>query len=347
MEVKSYNTVRAHAVIPLKDLLPLGLPLSMFIDPVNLCNFRCTFCPTGDFELLGQFKRPKGSMKYDLYCKIIDDLQLMCKTNNKRLHRLHLYKDGEPLLNKNLGKMIVYAKEKEVSDSVETTTNGALLTQEKAREVIECDLDVIRISVEHVSDSGYKKVTQTYDSYETILRNVEFLFHEKERLNSSLQVFTKIVDMNLSDEDKEKFRKDFSPISDFINIDQLMGWSMSEAEDWKQGNTVSTGMDGVTTLKTRKVCPEPFSKLAVNFDGTVSICCVDWTHGTVVGDLKTQSLLEVWNGEALNKFRLLHLNGKRSQIEACSKCDYLNGLPEYSMIDNEAERLLKIYSNGQ
>ena len=115
MESKSYNSVRKYSVIPLKELLPLPLPLSMFIDPVNLCNFRCTFCPTGDFELLGKFKRPKGSMKYDLYTKIIDDLQFMCKTNNKRLYRLHLYKDGEPLLNKNIRNMIAYAKEKKVN----------------------------------------------------------------------------------------------------------------------------------------------------------------------------------------------------------------------------------------
>ena len=40
-ESKSYNAVRKYTVIPLKELLPLALPLSMFIDPVNLCNFRC------------------------------------------------------------------------------------------------------------------------------------------------------------------------------------------------------------------------------------------------------------------------------------------------------------------
>ena len=36
--------LKAH---PLAELLPLKVPYSLNIDPSNVCNFRCTFCPTG------------------------------------------------------------------------------------------------------------------------------------------------------------------------------------------------------------------------------------------------------------------------------------------------------------
>ena len=62
------------------------------------CNFRCTFCPTGDYELLKSVSRPLGVMPYELFCKIIDDL----KEFPEKLKSLRLYKDGEPFLNKNL-----------------------------------------------------------------------------------------------------------------------------------------------------------------------------------------------------------------------------------------------------
>ena len=42
------------------------------IDPSNLCNFRCTFCPTGEKSLLGKYERPKGVMPFELFSKIIN-----------------------------------------------------------------------------------------------------------------------------------------------------------------------------------------------------------------------------------------------------------------------------------
>lgn len=344
MELQPYKYItNDSSTVPLKEMLPLAVPLSLFIEPTNLCNFRCQFCPTGDFDLLKQVGRPKGSMEYELYIKIIDDLRVMCEENETKLKGLQLYKDGEPLLNKNLEKMVKYAKEQNVSESVETTTNGAAITKKRAVELIECGIDVIRVSIEHTTDAGYKKITQTFGNYNKIKSNVEFLFYEKERRNSNLKIHTKIVDSGLSKEEKDKFIADFSSISDSLNIDKLMGWSKSYVTDWKLGQNVVTGMDGITELKKRVVCPEPFLHLAINFDGTVSICCVDWSYGTIVGDLRTQSLAEIWSGERLRSFRLVHLKGKRNQIDVCSDCDYLEGFPEYRNLDGETDRLLQVY----
>lgn len=36
---------------PLQELLPLEQPLRIFIDPCDICNFRCKFC----FQSYGKF----------------------------------------------------------------------------------------------------------------------------------------------------------------------------------------------------------------------------------------------------------------------------------------------------
>jgi len=271
---------------PLADLLPLAMPLSLLIDPTNKCNFQCTFCPTGDSGLLDSVGRSLGFMDYDLFTKIIDDLGSMCSEEGGKLRKLDLYKDGEPLLNKKLASMIAYAKEKEVSDQVAVTTNGAALTKKRASELLESGLDFIRISIEHVNDDGYREITKTFSDYDRIRRNVEVLYNEKIRTNNDLHMHVKIVDTGLSEEEKEKFIADFSPISDTINIDCLMGWS--NGYDKENDIPISSlhGMTGTNKQNEQIVCPEPFKTLAVNFDGTVSVCCVDWSHGTVVGDLR-------------------------------------------------------------
>lgn len=323
------------------NLLPLTTPLSIFIDPCNLCNFKCTFCPTSDQELLKSINRPRGMMNYDLFCKIINDIGQF----DNRVRKLHLYKDGEPLLNPDLCRMIKYAKQKDIADSVETTTNGSLLNEAKSIEIIESGLDVIRISVEHVSDKGYKAITKTFSDYKTIRKNLKFLFKEKERRKSQLKMHTKILDVKLSNNEKEKFLEDFSPYSDSVNIDTLMGWSFSEKKEFTLGVKVNTGMDSKSILKKeRRICPEPFKSLCVNFNGEVSVCCVDWSHGTVIGNANEESLINIWNGKKLQQFRKIHLKNKRETIPVCSNCHYLQGMQELKDLDNYADELNKIYS---
>ena len=296
MKLQAYNRCLAKntAIVPLRELLPLAIPLSMLIEPTNRCNFRCQFCPTGNDELLKQVGRPKGSMSYELYIKIIDDLRSLCDTAAAKLKRLHLYKDGEPLLHPDLGKMIAYAKERDVSESIETTTNGALLTKIKAFELIHSGLDVIRVSIEHTTDAGYKAITRTFGDYRRIIQNVEGLFQEKERQNSALQIHAKIVDAGLSDAEKERFIADFHRFRfvEYRSTDGLVKIGGDRIGNWDR--SVTTGMDGVTALK-EWMCARTLSQSwRLILMGPASICCVDWSHGTVVGDLTTQSLTEVW-----------------------------------------------------
>lgn len=327
-------------LVKLADYLPLSTPFSLLMDVSNICNFRCSFCPTGDEKLLKSFNRPQGVMGLKLFSKVIDDISKF----DKKLKVLMLYKDGEPFINKNLGKMIAYAKSRNIADSVETTSNGSLIDESRAIEVIEAGLDKIRISIEHINDAGYKKVTSVYSNYESIRKNVEFLFREKNRVGSNLKIHVKIIDIGLSCDEKSQFFNDFTCISDSINIDTLMGFSLSEQKDFTLGIKVSTGMDGKSPIKKdRRICPAPFYNMAVNFNGLVSVCCVDWSWGTTIGDARKENLMDIWNGKALREFRALQLRNERSKIKTCANCQYLTGLNPLSDIDNYSEELLVKY----
>ena len=327
----------------LKDILPLETPLTLMIDPANMCNFRCTFCPTGDYELLESVKRPIGMMDFDLFCKIIDDLAEF----PEKVKSLRLYKDGEPFLNRNIVKMIVYAKKKDVAEEIYIISNGSAITENIALGIIEAGLDRLRISIEHVNSEKYKEITRTYSNYEMIVKNVRFLYQEKQKRKSPLHINAKIVDTGLSKGDMEKFENDFGNITDSLNVETLMGWSKSMEKDWTLGSNPRTGIDGKSKLKEIQICPQPFKGLAINFDGTASVCCVDWSHGTIVGDLKKESLMDIWNGPKLREFRLLHLMKQRHKIPVCANCQYIKGHNPLSHLDNESESLIKIYSNGE
>ena len=321
----------------LRDVMLLATPMSVMIDPANGCNFRCVFCPTANPDLLASVGRPIGVMKYPLFTKIIDDMTAF----ERPVQSLLLYKDGEPLVNRRLADMVRYAKKKGVADEISITTNAALLSRERAVELIEAELDNLRVSVEHVHDEGYRKITQTFDDYQAIIANVTALFEEKNRRGSPLKVHAKIVNVALTPEELLTFKSDFEPISDSVTVETLMGWSNTEDMDCLLGTEPTTGVDGHTGLKTdRKVCPSPFKTLAVNFDGRVSLCCVDWSMGTVVGDAAKEHLVDIWNGEALRQFRLTHLKGQRDSIPACNGCQYIQGMSAESDLDDIADDLI-------
>lgn len=319
MDNSRFRSARAAHREVLQDVIPIAAPYALVIDATNLCNFKCAFCPTSDRTLLKSVTRPAGNMPYELLCKIVDD----CREFPTRIRRFDFGKDGEPTLHKRFPGMVRYAKQAGVVDQISCATNGALLTHELADQLVDAGIDLIKISVEAVTNEGYRKIAAVSFDYQQLVERVRYLFEHRK----GTKVYAKIIDCGLRDAEKEKFFADFDPISDFITIDTVGGWSMSSAKDWTLGTNPKNYLD-LPGFVRKEVCPYPFYTLAVNFDGRVSICCVDWSMSTLVGDLRTESLSALWNGERLFEFRRMHLTGERKLNPACADCFALNGLPD-------------------
>ena len=325
----------------LAEVLPLETPFSLLIDPSNICNFKCSFCPTGHPQMLAKVARPSVVMDFALFCKIVDDAWKV----GWKFEKINLCKDGEPFLNKNLAKMVAYAKAKQIAKDISITSNGLLIDEATARGIIEAGLDSIRISVEHVSDEGYKKITNTPTKYEHIRKNVEYLFNEKTKRKSDLKIHAKLIDTGLSDLEKEKFVRDFTNISDSINVNPVDGRNNSQWYDFTLGQGISSATDYANTSSkiNRQVCPHSFYSMAVNSNGLVSVCCMDWSLDAIIGDVRKESLVEIWRGEKLRNFRILHLKGERKKINICADCHLVMGAPIESDLDDASESLLAVY----
>jgi radical SAM protein with 4Fe4S-binding SPASM domain len=59
--------------------------------------------------------------------------------------------------------------------------------------------------------------------------------------------------------------------------------------------------------------------LYVRYDGMAFPCCYMWKEPPV-GNLKTQSVMEVWNSERMVNLRKAHLKGDVSEYPACQTC---------------------------
>lgn len=95
--------------VPLQEVIPLKYPFSIQIDIADACNMLCNFCFHSDLDAIKEAQVKFGLMKYEVFQKIIDDIA-KCWGREKEIKKLRLFALGEPLLNKDLIKMISYAK---------------------------------------------------------------------------------------------------------------------------------------------------------------------------------------------------------------------------------------------
>jgi radical SAM protein with 4Fe4S-binding SPASM domain len=63
----------------------------------------------------------------------------------------------------------------------------------------------------------------------------------------------------------------------------------------------------------------------VAWNGDVLLCCMDWRRQVVLGNLREQTIREVWNGEKYRRFRRLQEQQRVSELALCNVCTYVHG----------------------
>jgi radical SAM protein with 4Fe4S-binding SPASM domain len=315
----------------LEEVIPLTTPMILFVDPASACNFECTFCPTGDKELIKETGRFVGRMKFEVFKKTIDDLADF----DRSIKVLRLYKDGEPLLNKELAKMIAYAKESGRVDYIDTTTNGSLMTPERMQPILEAGLDKINISVDGMNREQYLKFTHFDFDFDAFVNNVKWLYANKGQCEIVMKIPKELITL----QQQQEFLDVFGDYCDRIALENFAPcWPQFDVED-RTGITITEGIYNQPISDTN-TCPYIFYGMSVNADGLVSSCFLDWGRRLIVGDVRNQRLIDIWNADVFNELRIQHLEGKRRDNPVCNNCGQLSHcLPDN--IDPYRQQLLE------
>ncbi len=133
-----------------------GLPVCVYLETTNRCNLLCTTCPRTYAEL-----EPPADMSWALFTSIVDQIP--------HLERAVLHGVGEPMLVKNLPKMVRYLKDR--GTYVLFNTNGTVLNDRNGRALIDAGLDELRVSLDASNAASFLAIRGA-DFFNRILRNV-------------------------------------------------------------------------------------------------------------------------------------------------------------------------------
>lgn len=312
----------------LADHVPLDKPLCIRIEPTQVCNFRCEFCPVS----LKCFREHNnhGFMSFDLFQKVIMDI----KKSFGSVKNIMLVGMGESLLHSHITDMIQMIVRENVSESVEITTNGSLLTHDMSQALCESNLSLLRISVNGLSAADYKKhcgISLDFDEY---VSNIQHLYS----VRKNTKIYVKIINyMVQTDEQYQRFLDIFSPICDMISVENLIEGDSRIDYHKIAGNNISFEQtQSNTDLLETKICTMPYYTLQINCDGSVYPCCTPGVRQ--MGNVNESSVGEIWEKEAL-AFQKLMLDGVEG-IPFCNQCASMQYrvYPE-DALDSAADRL--------
>ena len=276
-----------------KNLLHGEFPLHLDIEVTSVCNLKCPFCATT------YSKFNNGFMKWETVKKILDESGEMglyaCKFNFR----------GEPLLHNDLGKFIEYAKKKSVID-VFFNTNAVLLTEEKAKMLIDSGLDRLTVSFEGFEKNMYEK-NRVGAKFEEVVANVDRLMNLREKIGVNKPKVR--VQTVLIPELRDKLEGYISFWKD--RVDQV---SYNDMEP-----SVDTVYQKISKIKSDWICPFPYQRMTIMWDGSITACKNDYYGKLKMGNIEQTTIKECWPGH-LNDIRKTHLKGDSHELEACSEC---------------------------
>ncbi len=292
-------------------------PVMYNIETTNACNMRCEMCPRTTM-----MTRPVETMKKDLFEQIINQLRPWTSEewqtwenfveDKYKIHKdemnenhyflyvipkvivLHGY--GDPLLDKNIPDYVAMMTKRGLTSYF--SCNPANINMERTIRTFENGLDYIKYSIESVDDIRHKEVRGKQSNFTESYKNILELLNIKAQRNLKTTIVITMINLNKpwQQEEFEKLKEAFKGLDVYIYL-------KSQDQQWYEDNKQRT-----ESIHWIEFCQFPWSSMTIKSNGDSCECVEDYDNEIILGDAKTQSLYDIWNGEKYKKFRLDHFD---------------------------------------
>jgi radical SAM protein with 4Fe4S-binding SPASM domain len=190
------------------------------------------------------------------------------------------------------------------------STNGTFLDEKLAARVLASPLEQITLSF----DGARKETFEFYRKgakFEKVRDNFVGFARMKHARNSRLQVVVQMVRMDGNAGEVEEFVRFWSAVP---GIDRIR---IKEDE-----TNVLRPDAGHTAEEWKHPCHYLWrGPVYVKQNGDIYPCCQSYMlDGQPLGNLASQSLVSIWDGDEMQRMRAAHAGGRAGEIDICSRC---------------------------
>lgn len=269
-------------------------PLLVDIELSSLCNLTCPMCYTisDEFKKLVNVTR----MDWDLYKKIIDEI-------GGKVTALRLSLRGEATLHTKFIEAIKYAKDSGIKE-VSLLTHGGKLTLPYFKKMVDAGVDWITISADGVGET-YERIRKPL-KFNNLLNKIKAIKQYKDEHQLKRPVIKVQGIWPAVAENPDAYYDTFEPYVDLVAFNPLI--------DYLSNDRNIEYLDNFT-------CPQQYQRLVIGADGLVMKCSNDEENREVIGDIKIETVHQVWHGEKMQSVRDIHKQSRGfMQSAVCRKC---------------------------
>jgi|GEM_PF-1886464 len=269
-------------------------PKYLQIELNNTCNARCQMCTIPNME------RKRGFMKDELY----DDI--LKQANELGVSYISPFLHGEPFVRKDFISKVIRINELTPKAKIHIFTNASLLKKSEVNALNEIkNLDLLSFSFPGGTRESYEKITGL--NFEQTIKNIKYAI---EKLDVPMKITMPLIKENIH------------TIEDFHQLWYDITANFNKQVDIHSYDTYNYLGDFKKSLArdTDTVCDRILKSMTILWDGRVGLCCMDAEGRYQIGDVMSQSIQEVWNGEIASGYRKRHIHG-RQYCEPCNRCN--------------------------
>lgn len=273
------------------------LPLRLWIEPTTSCNLRCVMCPNKELPPEG-----RGSMDPDLFRKVVAEADGFA-------HEVNLTHRGESLLHPDFPAMVETARRAGLVTKLHT--NATRLTEALSAALLDAGLDQLTFSFDGYDRETYESVRVGADFERTAENIRRFLELKKVRQARRPRAILELIDFPDRPRDpaaRRAFLARFRGLPlDRIRVKAMHNWAGEVPAEAARGRY--------------SPCTFLWASLVVLWDGTVLPCTQDFFGALTLGNVRENSLAEIWNGPRLTGLRERAARGDIDSLHPCAECD--------------------------
>lgn len=247
-------------------------------------------------------KLPKIPMPMDLYRKIVDDAATISQITQVAYAGL-----AEPLLDPCIVARVAYARQRRLDWRLEMYTNGVSLTPARFEQLKAAGLDIIVVSLNAASAEQHERIMGLKGKYDLVCSHADYAIANRGGMH--VEVRAVATGDTFDTADAQAFVRRWGAVQ-FGGHGKLIG-----EMNWG-------GALGRTTspFDPNSCCKRALDQIAVHRDGRVLLCCLDALGKYPWGDMKTQTIREVYNAAGYVEFREWHRDNQAAKHALCKVC---------------------------